>query len=64
MLVNDANHWRRRAEEMRAIAEDMKGKANKQIALRVAEYYDELARRAAEYREELARRAEEWSRRE
>jgi hypothetical protein len=63
MHVNDANHWRRRAEKMRTIAEDMKGEANKQIALRIAESYEKLARRAAEYREELARRAEEWSKR-
>ena len=64
MLVNNADHWRRRAEKMRTIAEDMTGEANKQLALRIAEDYEELARRAAEYYGVLARRAEEWPKRE
>jgi hypothetical protein len=45
----DAQHWRRRAEAMRAIANDM-GPLDraKDAMLRIADEYDRLAVRAAE----------------
>jgi hypothetical protein len=43
MHVPDAEYWRLRAEEMRALAEDMKGRHCKEIAVRIANDYDRLA---------------------
>ena len=47
-IINDARHWRARAEKMRLVAEDMRDPGNRQTALRIADDYDRLARRAEE----------------
>ena len=44
---NDPRHWRQRAEEARALAEDMKGAEAKRMMLKTAEDYDKLAVMAA-----------------
>jgi len=40
--INDAAHWRQRAEETRALANDMKDEKLKQTMLRIAEDYARL----------------------
>jgi len=45
-LINDAPHWRCRAEEMRVAAEDMRDPESRATALRIAADYDRLAERA------------------
>jgi len=44
--VEDGEHWRERAEEMRTIAELAKDQDAKDTMLRIAVEYDELAKRA------------------
>lgn len=44
--VNDAEHWRGRAAEMRALAEAMKDVETKERVLKLADDYDKLAERA------------------
>jgi hypothetical protein len=44
--INDPGHWRDRAEEMRALAQDVKDEAARQTMLRLAQDYDRLAARA------------------
>ena len=45
-LFNDPNHWRRRAAEMRHLAQEMDDPESKQIVLKLAEEYGVLAKRA------------------
>jgi len=47
-LINNATHWRCRAEEMRVAAEDMRDPETRATALRIAADYDRLAERAEE----------------
>jgi hypothetical protein len=44
--IYDPQHWRKRAEEMRTIADDMRNPKTKATMLRLAEEYDVLAQRA------------------
>jgi hypothetical protein len=44
--INDPAHWRDRAEEMRALAEDIKDTHARETMLRIAKDYDRLAERA------------------
>ena len=46
--LNDPAHWLQRAEEMRAIAEDMRDLDTRATMLRIADDYERLARRAEE----------------
>jgi len=45
-LINDVQHWRSRAEEMRVVAEDIRDPEIRGTALRIADDYDRLAQRA------------------
>jgi len=42
-LIDDPEHWRSRAEEMRVVAEDMRDPETRATALRIADDYDRLA---------------------
>ena len=44
--INDPKHWRDRAEEARAVAEEMTDPDSKRKMLRITDDYEELARRA------------------
>jgi hypothetical protein len=44
--LNDPNHWRARASEARALAEQEHDPISKAMILQVAEDYDRLAERA------------------
>jgi hypothetical protein len=46
--INDPKHWRARATEMRALAEQMKDIESRSIMLKLASDYDRLADRAEE----------------
>ena len=52
---DDANRWRHRAEEARAIAVQMKDAHTKAIMLAIAQDYDKLAVRGATRRKAVAR---------
>jgi hypothetical protein len=47
-LLNDPEHWRRRAKEARAIAEMLTDAGARKLMLGVADDYDKLAQRAEE----------------
>ena len=47
-MVDDPEHWRQRAEEVRTVAEDMHDPVTKRSMLDTAEGYERLARRAEE----------------
>jgi hypothetical protein len=46
-FINDPEHWRQRAEEARALAEQMQDPQSKQAMLRIATDYEHLVERAA-----------------
>jgi hypothetical protein len=46
--INDPAHWRQRAEEMRALAEDIRDAETRAMMERIARDYEFLARRAEE----------------
>jgi hypothetical protein len=45
-IANDPEHWRKRAEDMRTLANEIKDPLSKQTMLKIAEDYDRLAKRA------------------
>ena len=46
--IDDPQHWRDSANEIRALVEDVKDEASKQKMLRIADDYERLAKRAEE----------------
>jgi hypothetical protein len=46
--IDDPQHWRDSANEIRALIEDIKDEASKQKMLRIADDYERLAKRAEE----------------
>ena len=49
-LIDDAKHWRQRADEARAQAKEMQVEAMREAMLRIAEDYERLARIADQRR--------------
>ena len=45
-LINDPEHWRKRADEARSLADDMKDEISKQMTLQIADDYEHFAKRA------------------
>jgi hypothetical protein len=45
-FINDPEHWRQRAEEARAIADQMNDPQAKEAMLKIAEDYERLGERA------------------
>jgi len=43
-LINDPQHWRKRADEARHVADDMKDEISKQMTLQIADDYEHLAK--------------------
>jgi hypothetical protein len=46
--INDLQHWRNSANEIRALVDNIKDEASKQKMLRIADDYEHLAKRAEE----------------
>lgn len=44
--LNDADHWRQRAQQMRALSVDATDLTTREAMLRIAREYDNLAERA------------------
>jgi hypothetical protein len=44
--INDPEHWRKRADEARSLANDVKDEISKQMMLQVADDYEHCAKRA------------------
>jgi len=55
-IIDDAKHWRERAEEVRAVAEALTDTEAQRKMLGIAEGYDRLAQRAQERAEAKASR--------
>jgi hypothetical protein len=51
-LADDAEYWRKRAEEARTLAEQMKNTHTKSLMLGIAESYEKIAKWTAERRGE------------
>jgi rubrerythrin len=47
-FADDPAHWRQRADEARALAEQITDRDARQMMLRIAEDYEKLAKRAEE----------------
>jgi len=47
-LMNDPKHWRDRAEEARALADQMPDPISKHMMIGIAQDYEQLAERAEE----------------
>ena len=47
-LIDDAEYWRKRAEEARTLAEQMKDRQTKSLMLGIAESYERIAKLTAE----------------
>jgi DNA-binding ferritin-like protein len=47
-LIDDAEYWRKRAEEARTLAEQMKDSHTQSLMLGIAESYEKIARWAAD----------------
>jgi hypothetical protein len=46
-FINDPEHWRERAKDMRALADQVSDLQTKSVMMRIADDYDRLATRAA-----------------
>jgi len=45
-FINDPEHWRQRAEEMRTLADGISDEETRATMLKIAEDYERLAKRA------------------
>jgi hypothetical protein len=45
-FTNDPEYWRKRADEARSLADDMKDEISKQMTFQIADDYEHLAKRA------------------
>jgi hypothetical protein len=54
-ISNDPEHWRKRAEDMRMLAKEIKDPLSKETMLRIADDYERLAKRAKRAKERATR---------